>query len=230
MPFTKNDKDLYTILVQAEKRELIILAKIISKKISSNINEDCIAPYKIARELQLMGGHSALNLWRGHGVNYKELALDAAKKVGAASDYKNNIADIEWALLTKLIHNAEEKMSSEEKEKFFSEILKNSEDKSISYADIFSPGLISNPYLYNIMLSVILPYILRGIGLEATAVFLSSRLAASAIPFVGWGIAFGSGLHTLANTAYTVTIPCTAIIGSIRARLASDDVSQHLWG
>lgn len=60
MAFTKRDSELFDILAQATKDELILLSKIISEKWSSNIDEFCTDPYKITKEIQLMGGIALL--------------------------------------------------------------------------------------------------------------------------------------------------------------------------
>jgi uncharacterized protein YaaW (UPF0174 family) len=228
MTFIREYSELYKVLKQATREELILLSKIISEKISSEISDACSDPYKIAKELQEMGGNSVANLCRGHGVSYKELAFDAAKKVGAKVKYSNTINEIEWALLETLIKNAEEKMSREDKQKFYKEIEEKGFAKGFTFKDGLIPVLTYSPYSYMLVIKFIFPYILRSLGLETAAIFLGSRALTASVPVIGWGLAAGSVLYTLAGTAYTVTIPCTAYIGGIRARLEAEKATQDI--
>ncbi len=79
--FVENDGDLYPILAWAKGDELHLLATILSQKVSSRIDEGCRSPLAIASEIQRMGGNSVVNLFRGHGVGYQEIVLDAAEKI-----------------------------------------------------------------------------------------------------------------------------------------------------
>lgn len=230
MAFTKKDLELFDILNKATSDELILLSKIISEKWSSDIDKDCTEPYKIAKEIQLMGGNSIANKWRGHGVSYREVAYDAAKKVGAKVVQSASVSDLEWELLKKLLQDAESKLSQEDKTKLFDEINKKGKDAGFdSKVDSFKL-IVKNPSLYMIIIDLMLPQILRMLGVEAVAMFVGGRVALGAVPVIGWGAAIGSTVYSAAGTAYTVTIPCTAIIGSIRARLEAEDVADNLKG
>ncbi len=79
--FVENDGDLYPILAWAKGDELHLLATILSQKVSSRIDEGCRSPLAITSEIQRMGGNSVVNLFRGHGVGYQEIVLDAAEKI-----------------------------------------------------------------------------------------------------------------------------------------------------
>lgn len=80
--FVENDHDLYPLLTWAKDDELRLLATLISQKISSSIDDGCRSPLAIASEIQLMGGNSLVNGFRGHGVCYKEIVLDVAETIG----------------------------------------------------------------------------------------------------------------------------------------------------
>ncbi len=230
MAFTKRDSELFDILAQATKDELILLSKIISEKWSSNIDEFCTDPYKITKEIQLMGGNSIANKYRGHGVTYRELAYDAAKKVGANVVQGDTISTLEWKLLTKLLQDAESKLSEEDKTQLFNEINKKGKKAGFDFKVDSFKLLAKNPALYTIIIDLALPQILRMLGVQAAVMFVGGRAILGAIPVIGWGAAVGSTVHSIAGTAFSVTIPCTAIIGSIRARLEAEEVADNLKG
>jgi uncharacterized protein YaaW (UPF0174 family) len=229
--FVTEDKELYPILKQAKDEELEILAKIISEKISSEINENCRSPFDIASEIQLMGGNSVANLYRGHGVRYREIALDVVKRIKVKDvDEYEPIAQIEWKILQKLLDDLEKNMSDEDKRKLYEELKKRADDENDyeQFKDFFKLG--ASPYLYILILELILPYLLRMLGLEAAAVFVAGRAATAWIPVVGWILAGGGAILSLASTAYSITIPCVAIVGAIRARLEAEKVAKDIGG
>lgn len=230
MAFTRKDIALFDILEQATNDEKLLLSKIISDKISSDIDAYCTDAYKITRELQLMGGHSAANIWRGHGVPYHELALDAAEKAGAKVYASAAIEEIEWALLEALVEKAVDKMNEEDREKFYQEIRDKGGNEAFNFKDILKQGSIVGPSVYVAIARVSMPYILRTLGMNTAAGFMVGRAATSVIPVIGWGVALGSIFHSMAGTAYTVTIPCTAYVGAIRARLKSEKARDNMMG
>lgn len=205
-----------------------MLAKILSEKISSSITENCKSPYDIASEIQLMGGNSVVNLARGHGVNYREVAADVADKLGVKNvDDNDPIHVIEWGILSKLLSNFEEKMSESDKKKFYDDLNSKAQEKfvddNIGHFKLgMGIGSGFNAYTYMLILEFILPSILRTLGLNAAASFLGGRAVAAFVPVVGWALAGSSAILSLASTAYSVTIPCVAIVGAIRARLSTE--------
>lgn len=84
--------------------------------------------------------------------------------------------------------------------------------------------------MYTIIIDLALPQILRMLGVQAAVMFVGGRAILGAIPVIGWGAAVGSTVYSIAGTAFSVTIPCTAIIGSIRARLEAKEVADNLKG
>lgn len=229
MTFTKRDSELFDILKQATKNELSTLSMIISKKWSSNIDEDCIDPYKIAREIQLMGGNSIANMLRRHGVSYRELAFDAAKKSGAKVCQSDSVSTLEWELLKQLLQDLEKKLNDDDKVKFFNEINKKGKNLGFDKTKDSFKIISQNPGLYTVILDLILPYLLRTIGISYVAMLGGSAIA-GAIPIIGWGAAAGSLMYSASGTAFSVTIPCTAIIGSIRARLEAEKSANDIYG
>ena len=230
MAFTKRDFEIFEILNKATDDELILLSKIISEKWSSDLDEFCKDPYKIAQEIQLMGGNTIANKYRGHGVTYRELTYDAAKKVGANVVQGDTISTLEWELLTKLLQDAESKLSEDDKTQLFNEINKKGKNAGFDPKIDSFKFIAKNPALYTIIIDLALPQILRMLGVQAAVMFVGGRAILGAIPIIGWGAAIGSTVHSIAGTAFSVTIPCTAIIGSIRARLEAEEVAENLKG
>lgn len=226
MPFTRGDQDLYPVLIKASEGEMASLANIIADKWSSDIKDDCRDPYLLAKELQLMGGHSGRNLVRGHGVAYKELAYDAAKKIGAKVNATDAIEQIEQRLLTHLVSKAIDNMNEEQLRTFEDELREAGLDKGFTYLDALKHA--STPAVMTVVANVSMPYILRSLGFVAAANLVGGRAVAAAIPVAGWALGVGSLVNSVAGTAFKVTIPCVAYIACIRARQASAEASEEL--
>ncbi|MFZ4833830.1 hypothetical protein [Rouxiella sp. Mn2063] len=214
--FARNDKDIYSVLVQATNEEKAFLAEIISNKYSSGITKDERDPLKLVSELHSMGGDSVMNLLRRRGVNYREIVEDVASKVGIKVDSKNELMKIEEKIAEKVITDYKKKLSAHEREKF-EEVLRESLNNKLSM-DAKNAAA-------------------RSIGsmtpaLMAVGGFILRRGAIAAIPVAGQFIGVLTGvigvIFAFTGTAYSVTIPAVLIIGSIRARLAAEKFADEV--
>ena len=212
--FVENDHDLYPLLARAKADELKLLATLISQKMSSSINDGCRSPLAIASEIQLMGGNSLVNWFRGHGVCYKEIVLDVAETIGVdpqiLSRRGNSVASMENEIIEKLFARFEEKMNVLERE------------------DLSKQLASASPEARTIVLAqTLLPHLLREFNLqgvvELALILAASRAVVAWVPVVGWLSAGVGTLLELSSTAYSVTIPGVVAIGLIRARLHEED-------
>lgn len=212
--FVINDDDLYQVLANAKETELEIIAKVISKKWSSSIGENCHSSLKIASEIQLMGGNSIANKLRGHGVCYREIVIDVARIIKVkdieliAAEKEINISTIEKKVFEKLIANIEGKMDESSRKILYENIRESASEYD---------------HTLDIIQRVVLPNLLKTIGLETVAIFIASRAATAWIPVVGWMSAGIGAIAELGSAAYSVTVPCVVIIGLIRARLSGEN-------
>lgn len=76
-------------------------------------------PLKLAIELQRMGGDSFMNLARGHGVSYRQIAEDVAQRLGIKFDESLEtvaLAEIETRVAQKLIEQYKDKLSNADRQ------------------------------------------------------------------------------------------------------------------
>ena len=210
----ENDLDLYPLLARAKADELKLLATLISQKMSSSINDGCRSPLAIASEIQLMGGNSLVNWFRGHGVCYKEIVLDVAETIGVdpqiLSRRGNSVASMENEIIEKLFARFEEKMNVLEREDLSKKLASASpEARAIVLAQTLLPHLLRE-------------FNLQGV-VELALILAASRAVVAWVPVVGWLSAGVGTLLELSSTAYSVTIPGVVAIGLIRARLHEED-------
>jgi uncharacterized protein YaaW (UPF0174 family) len=212
--FVENDLDLYPILARAKADELKLLATLISQKMSSSIEDGCRSPLAIASEIQLMGGNSLVNGFRGHGVCYKEIVLDVAETIGVdpqiLSRTGNSVASMENDIIEKLFARFEEQMNASDREPLSRPFARASQEARII-----------------LLAQALLPHLLREFNLqgavELALILAASRAVMAWVPVVGWLSAGVGTLLELSSTAYSVTIPCVVVIGLIRARLHEAD-------
>jgi uncharacterized protein YaaW (UPF0174 family) len=214
LDFVENDQDLYPILLRAKDDELQLLATIISQKVSSSIDDGCRSPLAIASEIQLMGGNSVVNLFRGHGVGYKEIVLDVAEKMGVdkniLSRTGNSVASMEAEIIEKLFIKFAQEMNESDREHLSSKLERASTNTR-----------------YMLIARAILPHLLREFNLqgvvELALIIAASRAVVGWVPVVGWLSAGVGALLELSSTAYSVTIPCVVMIGLIRAKIHEEE-------
>lgn len=123
--FAEEDTDLFAALVQARPDELKFLAELMAQKHSASIDATVREPLRLAIELQRMGGDSFMNLARGHGVNYRRIAEDVARRLGIKFHEPIEtvtLTDLETQVAETLIKQFKEKLSNADRQAFDAEL------------------------------------------------------------------------------------------------------------
>ena len=76
----------------------------------------------IEREIRDFGGNTFINLFRGNGPQYFEIVCDVADKLGANYNKKSSIDEVESAIMMRIMSQAWEKMTDEERQSFLKEM------------------------------------------------------------------------------------------------------------
>ena len=188
----------------------------------------------IIEELQRFGGNSIANMLRfGEGVLYKEILTDVCDKLKVNYNKNSNVERIETNLLMKILEDALEKMSDEERKELAKSMgLKNTQDFSAQamtgiFQAIFRAGGFKSYQLTLIIVNAILKAILgRGLSLGANAA-LTRTMAILTGP-IGWVI---TGLWTaidIAGPAYRVTIPAVIEVAALRQKYLYADKIEYI--
>jgi uncharacterized protein YaaW (UPF0174 family) len=187
----------------------------------------------IVEELQRFGGNSFVNIIRGgKGVLYKEILIDVCDKLKVNYNKNSNVERIETNLLMKILEDALEQMSDQERKELAKSIgLKNTQSFSAQtmtgiFQAIFRAGGFKSYQLTLIIVNAILKAIIgRGLSLAANAT-LTRTMAILTGP-IGLVI---TGLWTaidIAGPAYRVTIPAVIEISALRQKyLYADKVDE----
>lgn len=178
---------------------------------------------EIAEEIQLFGGNSFFNLFRGgRGVQYKEILCDVCDKMKVNYNKYSSTTQIEQNLLMKILQDALEKMSPEELKNLATELgLENvssitSQTATTIFISVFKAGGFKSYQLTVIIVNAILKALIgRGLSLGGNVVL--TRTAAILTGPIGWAITAIWTALDLAGPAYRVTIPVVIQIAYLRS-------------
>ncbi|WP_439238526.1 DUF3944 domain-containing protein [Lonepinella sp. BR2919] len=178
---------------------------------------------EIAEELQLFGGNTFANLFRGgRGVAYKEVLCDVCNQMKVNYNKYSSTKQIEQNLLMKILQQALEKMSQEELKDLAKEIgitdLNNITSQALTSAFIvvFKAGGFKSYQLTLIIVNAIMKT-LTGKGLSLVANSTLTKVMSIVTGPIGWAI---TGIWTafdIASAAYRVTIPAVIQVAYLRS-------------
>lgn len=238
----REDQDLMSVLEGGSLEDLSILIDIITDNgegrlsLEETVKKSLINAKKsphisseiktlIAEEIQRFGGNSFINLFRmGKGVIYKEIACDVASHVRADFNDKQDIGQIEAAILLRIVEQSLDKMSEDEKKQFFDQF-------GVKYEGVGPAAMIA--MLAAMKLAGFATYRLAAIVANSMArailgkglTFVANNTLMKAVSVftgpVGWAI---TGIWTafdLASPAYRITVPCVIQIAYMRQKALS---------
>lgn len=191
----------------------------------------------IVEELQRFGGNSLANMLRfGEGVLYKEILIDVCDKLKVNYNKNSNVEIIEKNLLMKILEDAIEKMSDEERKELAKSIgLKNTQNFSAQamtaiFQAIFRKGGFKSYQLTLIIVNAILKALI-GRGLSIAGNTALTRIMSILTGPIGWSITGLWTAYDVAGPAYRVTIPAVIEIAALRQKyLYADKVDDINFG
>lgn len=177
---------------------------------------------EIAEEIQLFGGNSFSNLFRGgRGVLYKEVLCDVCDKLKVNYNKFSSTNQIEDNLLMKILQDSLEKMSPEEIKALATELGLDNQKfttpqlMTSAFLAVFKAGGFKSYQLTLIIVNAVMKA-LFGHGLKLAGNAAVARWAAILTGPIGWAI---TGIWTavdIAGAAYRVTIPAVIEIAYLR--------------
>jgi len=233
----REDQELFSVLEMASQEDLGVLIDIITDNgkgrvaLDDGVMSALLAAKNagavqnmhllmIAGEIQLFGGNSIINLFRGKGVAYREIICDVADHLKANFYDNQDVAVIESDILMKVLEKSLEQMSEEEKKNFFAEFGVNYSVGAGAAAIAAMQAVIRTNGFMAYKLAVIAAnavakaVIGRGLILGTNAA-ITRTVGAFAGP-IGWAITAIWSAFDLAAPAYRVTVPCTIQLAYMR--------------
>lgn len=180
---------------------------------------------EIIHELQLYGGNTFANLYRSHGVRYKEILCDVCDKLKVQYSRSDPVQKIEGCLLAKIIKDTIERMDEKQVRRLAKElgIEKTKTNKLskefvlIGMQTLFNAGGFMSYQIAVIIANAVANAVL-GHGLTLLG---NDRLTKGLSVMVGpIGLLLSGGLIAvkLASPAYRVTIPSCIYIAYLRLK------------
>lgn len=238
----RTDTDLEAVLLSADKEDLAILIDIITDNGSGRISLDGEVTQKlikakeqpsidrdirltIAEEIQKYSGNTLMTLLRGgRGILYREAAIDVADHLDAEYLKSASIAEIEGAILLQVLKKSLDKMSEEERRKFFDEFgvrynVGAGPAALVALLKIVHAGGFAPYRLALIVANAVAKAVVgRGLALGANAA-LTRGIGIFTGP-IGWAITAIWTAFDLASPAYRVTVPCVIQVAYMRQKAA----------
>jgi len=181
----------------------------------------------IAGELQLFGADGIVNIFRGHGVPYRELLIDACKKMKVNFNKGSDTALIEMNLLMKVLEKSLDEMTEDERREFSEQFGLGVKDFTpnvvmLALQVVINAGGFKAYQLAAIIANAIARTLVgRGLPLVANA-GLMRGLAIFAGP-IGLAISTILTVPLITGPAYRVTIPACIQIAYMRQKSINKD-------
>lgn len=180
----------------------------------------------IADRLRRMGSNDFATLVRGSGVEYAEVVLDVADKLGAKEAGKDKtIEDNEAAILRKLFADALDKMSDAERRQLFSTMgIKERDIPLGATGTILVQLLLKNfggfaTYRISLIVANMVARALLGSGLSFATNIAITRTVGTLLGPVGWAATAAWLVVDLAGPAYRATVPAVVHVAMLRQML-----------
>lgn len=184
--------------------------------------------HAIAAEIQCFGANSLVTVLRGgKGVLYREVLTDVCDKVSVKYDAKATTADVEDALLIKLLGDALEKMPEADRTEF-AKIVGITNLKTFTPAGLtaalqvaFKAGGFQSYQLTLIIANAISRALLgRGLALAANATLV--RTASLLAGPVGWALTGAWTVVDIAGPASRITMPSVIQVAVLRRKYSAE--------
>ncbi len=175
---------------------------------------------ELIKQLQLYGGNSVFNVFRGHGVCYRNILIKVAKaqKVNFNTSQPTNL--IETFLLQQILRTAIEKMNPDDVRHFSNNI-----DKKVLLNNM---GVLNAGNPLFLKLTVIAVQQLaekQGIKIVGgfLAKFVGSKWYTALTGPVGWAISIAWSVFDVMGPAYRVMFPAVVTIAYMRMKVDKSD-------
>lgn len=189
----------------------------------------------IVYEVKTFGGNTLVNVVRGGGVPYAEIARDVCSQMKVKTTKKATVDEREMALLLKVLDDSLEKMSAEERSVLEEEFRRAGMQSPnlrpgvpiaviLAQAGIQLTGFLAYRMAVIVANAVAKAVLGRGLSLVANAA-LTRAIGILAGP-IGWAVTALWAAVDIAGPAYRVTIPCVCHVGYLRQKRKFGDLAE----
>ena len=185
----------------------------------------------IAGELQSFGGNSFVNVFRGGGVQYKEILCEVCDKMKVNYNKNSNIINIEQNLFMKILEDSMKDMSAEELKSIVEELnLKTQTYTSQAVMAAMQVAIKQSGFFVYKMAAIVVNAVLkallgRGLSFAATGMMMRS-ISIFAGP-IGWAITGAWTAADIAGPAFRVTIPAVIEVAFLRQQYINKNIIEE---
>lgn len=185
----------------------------------------------IAGELQSFGGNSFVNIFRGGGVQYKEILCEVCDKMKVNYNKNSNIINIEQNLFMKILEDSMKDMSAEELKSIVEELnLKTQTYTSQAVMAAMQVAIKQSGFFAYKMAAIIVNAVLkallgRGLSFAATGMMMRS-ISIFAGP-IGWALTGAWTAIDVAGPAFRVTIPAVIQVAFLRQQYINKNIIEE---
>lgn len=189
----------------------------------------------IKREIRTFGGNTFVNKYRGDGPPYEEVVRDVCRRLKTRPELDATVADMEWLVLRKILEEALEKMTADERIDL-EDTLRNA---GVKHGDKGAAGPLAvallqggvkvsgfAAYRISVMVANAVAKKLLGRGLSLGANAALTRTVGALAGPVGWAITGIWTAYDLSGPAYRVTIPCVCHVAMLRYKRWGDGLED----
>ena len=176
----------------------------------------------VDEEIRRFGGNTIVNLFRGGGPEYKEIACDVCEKLDVEVDQSKRMREIDTALLKKVLTNMWEEMEDKDRRELLEslniKITTDSNFKAEGLAALltaFRAGGFASYQLTMIVVNAVAKMILgRGLALATNATI--NKVLGIATGPIGIALTTMWVVADITGPAYRVTIPVVIYLAAMR--------------
>ena len=186
----------------------------------------------IAEELQSFGGNSFVNIFRGGGVQYREILCEVCDKMKVNYNSKSSTINIEQNLFLKILEDSMKDMSAEELKCIVDELnLKTQTYTSQAVMAAMQVAIKQSGFFVYKMAAIVVNAVLkailgRGLTLAGNALMMRS-ISIFAGP-IGWAVTGALTAIDVAGPAFRVTIPAVINVAFLRQQYLNKDLNKDL--
>lgn len=216
-------------LVYDEKGNERLTEELSSKSVYKNNypnNMKVVIP-SMVDELQRFGGNTILNIFRGHGVAYREILEQVAKRIGVNFNSCSTTELIEQYLLQHIFVMSIDKMTEDDVKHLSHTYTKEELKDMIIRLKPSSPLFVK---LAGIIVLQLSKKFAQNAALGYLAKIAASRSFAVFAGPVAWALTAIWTIFDIAGPAYRVLVPCTITIAYMRqvSKFSDDELNKIL--
>lgn len=185
----------------------------------------------IAEELQSFGGNTFANVFRGGGIQYREILCEVCDKMKVNYNKNSTVINIEQNLFMKILEDSMKNMSAEELKSIVEDLnLKTQTYTSQAVMAAIQVSIKKSGFFAYKMSAIIVNAVLKalfGRGLSFAGTGIMMRTISTFAGPIGWAITAVWTAFDVAGPAFRVTIPAVIQVAFLRQQHINKNIIEE---